>query len=136
MFTITLIIHVIITILLIVIILMQAGKGGGLTETFSGVESLFGTKTNVVLVKATTVLAVLFLITCLSLAYMSKMKGRSLIQEQTVPIEETQAVPFTDMETQVDEKIDEVVAEVPVVESEIVEEETKAIEETKEASDQ
>lgn len=67
---------------------------------------------------------------------MSKMKGRSLIQEQTVPIEETQAVPFTDMETQVDEKIDEVVAEVPVVESEIVEEETKAIEETKEASDQ
>jgi preprotein translocase subunit SecG len=101
MFIFILITHIIISILLIVIILMQSGRGGGLTETFSGVESIFGTKTNIFLVRATAILAVLFLISCLSLAYMSKMRGKSLIQQQATPIEKklNQKVTTTTDET-------------------------------------
>ncbi len=71
--------HAIICILLIGIILIQAGRGGGLVEGFSGVESMFGTKTNSFLTRTTTVLAVLFFITCLSLAVLSARQGRSLM---------------------------------------------------------
>ena len=42
-----LVIHVIVCILLVISILMQAGRGGGLTETFQSAESMFGTQTNV-----------------------------------------------------------------------------------------
>ena len=59
-------IHTIICIFLVVIILMQSGRGGGLTENFAAAESMFGAKTNVFLIRGTTILASLFLVTCLS----------------------------------------------------------------------
>ena len=74
-------IHVIICILLIGIILIQAGRGGGLVESFSSVESMFGPKTNVFLTRATAVLSTLFFITCLSLALLSAKQGRSLLRD-------------------------------------------------------
>lgn len=74
--------HVMICLLLVTIILMQRGKGGGLTEQFSSAESMFGAKTNVVLIKATTIFGCVFLITCLSLAYHSSRAGKSLIKEE------------------------------------------------------
>lgn len=73
--------HVIVCMLLSLIILMQAGRGGGLTENFSAAESMFGAKTNIVLVKATTILASIFIVTCLSLAFFSSQKNKSLIQQ-------------------------------------------------------
>lgn len=75
-----LVIHAIICILLIGIILIQAGRGGGLVEGFSSMESMFGPKTNVFLTRTTTVLSVLFFITCLSLALLSARQGRSLLR--------------------------------------------------------
>lgn len=81
MFGLLLVIHVLVGILLVIIILMQSGRGGGLTETFSGVESIFGTKTNTFLTRGTAVLAVIFLITSLSLTYLSRVKGESLLQK-------------------------------------------------------
>jgi len=89
MFIFVLIIHILAAILLIISILMQSGRGGGLTETFSSMESIFGTKTNVFLVRTTTVLSILFLITCLSLAYLSTQRGRSLMEKQ--PLQKTEA---------------------------------------------
>jgi len=74
-------IHVITCILLIIIILIQAGRGGGLVEGFSNVESMFGTKTNAFLTRATTVLAILFFLTCLSLALLSARQSRSLMKD-------------------------------------------------------
>lgn len=74
-------IHVIICILLIGIILVQAGRGGGLVESFSGVESMFGTKTNAFLTRTTTVLSILFFITCVSLAFLSLKQSRSLMRD-------------------------------------------------------
>ena len=90
------IIHVIICILLIAIILIQAGRGGGLVEGFSGVESMFGTKTNSFLTRSTTILSSLFFVTCVTLALLSARQGRSLmrnvkpekIQEQAVAQQE------------------------------------------------
>jgi len=77
-------IHVIVCVLLIIIILIQAGRGGGLVEGFSGVESMFGPKTNAFLTRATTVLSSLFLITCITLAFFSVKQSRSLMR--SVPI--------------------------------------------------
>jgi preprotein translocase subunit SecG len=75
-------IHIIASLLLITIILMQSGRGGGLTETFAGAESIFGTKTSSFLVKSTTVLAVIFLFTSISLALLSTQRSRSLIENE------------------------------------------------------
>ena len=76
------IVHILVCILLSLIILMQSGRGGGLTEGFAAAESMFGAKTNIVLVKATTVLASMFLVTCLGLAFLSTQQSKSLIADK------------------------------------------------------
>lgn len=73
-------IHVITCILLIIVILIQAGRGGGLVESLSGVESVFGTKTSALLTRITSVLAVIFFITCISLALLSAHQSKSLMR--------------------------------------------------------
>ena len=80
MFTLVITIHVIVCILLIGIILIQAGRGGGLVETLSGVESMFGTKTSALLTRATAILSTLFFITCVGLALLSVRQSRSLMR--------------------------------------------------------
>jgi len=79
MYNIVLAIHVIVVIALIGIILVQRGRSGGLVEALGGVESIFGTKTSSFFVKITVVLAILFFTTSISLAYLSKQKGKSLM---------------------------------------------------------
>ena len=73
------VLHVIFCLLLVTSILMQAGKGGGLAEGFSSAENLLGAQTNVVMIKVTTVLAILFLTTSLTLALLNSKKDRSLM---------------------------------------------------------
>ena len=88
--------HAVVSVLLLVIILMQSGRGGGLTESFASAESMFGAKTNEFMIKATTVFASLFLVTCLGLAIVSSQKGKSLmsskVASQTPVTQETDAV--------------------------------------------
>ena len=91
-------IHVVICILLITIILMQPGKGGGLTESLASAESIFGAKTNVFIIKTTTILAAFFLVTCLGLAIFSSQKSRSLMSERALPPVSTQQ-PAQDIPT-------------------------------------
>ena len=95
--------HVVVCILLAAIILMQSGRGGGLTESFSAAESMFGAKTNIVLIKGTIILSSFFLITCLGLAFLSSRSGKSLIEEKApgqqeaqIPNKEIEPVPSTD----------------------------------------
>ncbi len=90
MISLIIIIHVVICILLIGIILIQAGRGGGLVDSFSGVESMFGTKTNTFLTRTTTVLSIVFFITCLSLAILSARQSRSLMRGIRTTKPETQ----------------------------------------------
>jgi len=76
-------VHVIVCVLLIILILIQRGRGGGLVDTFSDVESMFGTKTNAFLTRTTTVLSIIFFITCLSLALISARQSKSLLDKDT-----------------------------------------------------
>src|SRR3989338_2953773 len=82
MTTLLIIVHVTICIGLICLVLIQRGRGSGLVESFSGVESMFGTKTNVFLSRITTALSILFFLTCLSLAVISVRQGKSLLSDR------------------------------------------------------
>ncbi len=106
MYLFVIIVHVIVCIMLVTIILMQSGRGGGLTESFSSAESLFGAKTNVMLVKATTVLASIFLVTCLSLAILSAKRGKSLMTQDaavSAQQQQTEAESVTEPSKMVDD---------------------------------
>ena len=74
-------IHVIASLVLIAVILLQAGRGGGLSETFGGsaTQTILGTKTSVFLKRATATSAVIYIITCLTLAVLTSHQGRSLV---------------------------------------------------------
>ena len=85
MFSLVILIHALACILLILIVLIQQGKGGGLIGSLSSAESIFGTKTNTFLIKATSVLAVIFFFTCLSLAFFSIQQSKSLIETKYKP---------------------------------------------------
>ncbi|MBU1087869.1 MAG: preprotein translocase subunit SecG [Candidatus Omnitrophica bacterium] len=87
MHTILLVIHVIVSLFLIFIILIQSGKGEGLSDVFGGGSSqttIFGTRTGNFLTKATTASAIIFMVTCLSLAFMSKRSGNSVITQELI----------------------------------------------------
>jgi len=100
-------IHAVVSIMLLVIILMQSGRGGGLTESFASAESMFGAKTNEFMIKATTIFASLFLITCLGLAVYSSQKGKSLMSSTVAS--ETQAIPTAEEVNMVAEEIDSII---------------------------
>ena len=80
MYNLVLILHIIVSLALIGIILIQRGRSGGLIEALGGVESIFGTKTSSFFVKLTVTLVVLFFLTSISLAYLSKQKSKSLLE--------------------------------------------------------
>ena len=77
-------IHVIASLVLIFVILLQAGRGGGLSESFGGssTQTIFGTKTSVFLTRATAAAAVIYIITCLTLGVMTSHRGRSLVAKE------------------------------------------------------
>lgn len=79
------IVHILVSIILIVVILLQPGKSGDLGSVFGGgtSESVFGSAGAVpFLAKLTRLLAVIFIITSLSLGYLSVQSiNRSVIEE-------------------------------------------------------
>ena len=87
MYSLLIVIHVIVSFFLIAVILLQAGRGGGLADTFGGsqMQDLFGTKTTSVLTKLTTLCAGIFIITCLSLAIISSHRTRSIVEGARFP---------------------------------------------------
>jgi len=87
------IIHVIICVALIGLVLVQRGRGGGLVESFHGVESMFGAKTNTFLTRTTTILSILFFVTCITLALLSVHQSRSLMRNKKP--EQSQATAST-----------------------------------------
>lgn len=89
--------HVIVCLLLIAVILLQAGKGHGLSSSSFGAggpaQNVFGTKTADFLTKATTVAAILFLITSIGLDIMYARKSRSLMRgEEEVSQEDMEKI--------------------------------------------
>lgn len=72
--------HAIICIVLVVLVLIQQGKGGGLIEMASGMESIFGTKTSSFITKTTTILATIYFVSCLLIAVVSSRASHSLME--------------------------------------------------------
>lgn len=91
MYGVLLVIHALVAILLVVAILIQRGRGGGLVESFSGMESMFGTKTSQFLTRTTAVLGAIFLLTSISLAVLSARQARSLIKEEAISTRQKEA---------------------------------------------
>jgi preprotein translocase subunit SecG len=78
LFNIFVTIHVVASFLLIVVVLMQSSKGGGLSGAFGGGGGqaiMGGRETATFLSRFTTYLAVIFMVTSLSLAFLSAGKG-------------------------------------------------------------
>jgi preprotein translocase subunit SecG len=90
--TFLLIIHILVCIFLIFIVLIQSGKGAELGAAFGGSsQTLFGARgAATIFSKLTTIAAVIFMLTSLSLAVMTT-KGRSVV---TPPVtEQRKAIP-------------------------------------------
>ena len=101
MYAFLIVIHVIASIVLILVILLQAGRGAGLSETFgiSSTQTIFGQSAPKFLETATSLCAVVFLLTSLTLAAMSMRRSRSIVipagtaAQQGVPVNAAPATP-------------------------------------------
>lgn len=85
--------HVIFCILLILIVLLQSGKGAGMGMTLGGGgQALFGAAgPATLLAKITTAVAILFMVTSLTLAYLSGHQSEtSVMKQSSAPVEQTQ----------------------------------------------
>jgi preprotein translocase subunit SecG len=89
--------HVVVCIALILIVLFQTGKGADMGAAFGGGSSqtLFGSSgASTFLGKLTTVAAVIFMITSLSLGYLSSHRvSDSVVMKAKTPV--TQEAPAT-----------------------------------------
>jgi preprotein translocase subunit SecG len=85
--------HVTSCILLILIVLLQSGKGAEMGVSLGGGagQTLFGAGgPATILTKITTAVAILFMVTSLTLAYMSGQKSdTSVMKDSTIPVEQT-----------------------------------------------
>ncbi len=93
LFPILIIIHVLICVSLIIVVLMQSAKGEGLAGAFGGgaiTGAVFGGRGAAsFLSKATTILAIIFMISCLGLSLLSA--GRATSSSQTTDSAVTRA---------------------------------------------
>jgi len=99
MVTILVIVHIMVCFFLIAVVLLQSGKGAELGAAFGGSsQTLFGSRgASTFLSKLTTIVAVIFMVTSLSLAIITT-KGSTIIKKPPTPSEKqpTQApqIPF------------------------------------------
>jgi len=97
--TLLIIVHVVVCLFLIGVVLLQHGKGADIGATFGGSsQSLFGTEGPLPLLnKITTTAAVIFMLTSLSLAYISSQTSSSTVMsglETAAPIQTEVAKPL------------------------------------------
>jgi preprotein translocase subunit SecG len=89
------VVHIVICLTLILIVLLQTGKGADMGAAFGGGSSqtLFGsTGASTFLSKATTTVAVIFMLTSLMLAYVSGDRtGSSLMLDNSPPAQSSPA---------------------------------------------
>jgi preprotein translocase subunit SecG len=80
------ILHVVVSTVLVIVILLQAGKGSGLGGAFGGTsQAVFGGRgAQTFLGKVTSASAAVFMLTSLSLSYMSTRSG-SVVKEAPAP---------------------------------------------------
>ena len=92
--TFLIVVHVIVSAVLVIVILLQAGKGGGLGGAFGGSsQAVFGGRgAQTFLGKVTSASAAVFMLTSLSLSYLSTRSG-SVVKEAPAPIAPAPVAP-------------------------------------------
>lgn len=95
--SIVLVVHYLVCIFLIIVILLQAGKGADIGAAFGGgSQTVFGSRgAATFLSKLTTVVAIVFLFTSISLASMSKNASKSSILKTVGAESKPSALPET-----------------------------------------
>ncbi|MFQ5897659.1 MAG: preprotein translocase subunit SecG [Candidatus Methylomirabilia bacterium] len=84
MYTILVVLHVFVSLGIIAIVLLQAGKGADIGSAFGGAgsQTVFGSMgTPTLLGKVTTGMAIVFMLTSLSLALLASQRGGSVVTE-------------------------------------------------------
>lgn len=78
------VIHVCACLFLIATILLQAGRGGGMSDIAGGsqAQSILGTETNTFMKRLTEIFAVIFILTSLTLGIISTHRGKSLMEQK------------------------------------------------------
>ena len=102
--SILIVIHVITCLILVVTVLLQQGKGAEVGAVFGSSEAIFGSAGPATLLsKITTVCAIIFMLTSLSLTYLSIQKrGESVmhgVQQKLPATPVNQPLPITPMQT-------------------------------------
>jgi preprotein translocase subunit SecG len=97
------IVHIFVSLALILIVLLQVGKGGSLSAAFGGAgssQTLFGSRGPATfLSRLTAIMATLFMLTSLGLAYISShARQRSTIMDQ-IPATESTPLPMSPPES-------------------------------------
>ena len=96
MYTLVIILHVFVSFALILIVLLQTGKGAEMGAGFGGGsnQTIFGSRgAATFLSKVTTGAAVIFMLTSLSLAYLTSQRTGSVIRETASPAPAAPAAP-------------------------------------------
>jgi preprotein translocase subunit SecG len=95
MHTLLIILHVLVCVILIMVVLLQAGKGANMGAAFGGSsQTVFGsTGAGTFLGKMTAGVAIVFMITSLTLTYTATRKSSSLLEHSKLPITRQQTVP-------------------------------------------
>jgi preprotein translocase subunit SecG len=95
-----LLLHIVVCIFLIIVVLLQSGKAADLAGAFGGMgsQTAFGPRGSATLLsKATTVSAVLFMLTSLSLSILATNRagvGTTVLQEPGAPAKTQAPVPL------------------------------------------
>ena len=97
MFYALLIIHILASVFLVLIVLLQTGRGAELGAAFGGMgQATYGRGQSTAITKITTVLAVIFMSTSLSLAFLTtEQPTQSVIQPGQPPAAEASSAPAT-----------------------------------------
>ena len=114
--------HVVVCLFLVGIVLLQHGKGADIGATFGGSsQSLFGTEGPLPLLnKITTAVAVIFMLTSVTLAYISSQTSNSSVMSEISVSQPTEQVEVAQPMAKED-----MVMETPAEEKKAVEETTK-----------
>jgi preprotein translocase subunit SecG len=93
-------VHYVVCIFLIIVVLLQSGKAADLAGAFGGMgsQTVFGPRGSAtVLSKATTIAAVLFMVTSLSLSIIATGKGKGgssvLDKAKSAPVQQQKGTP-------------------------------------------
>ena len=99
-YTLLIILHLLVCFVLILIVLLQAGKGANMGAAFGGSsQTVFGSSgAGTFLGKLTAGVAIVFMLTSLTLTYMANHRGSSSLMERKTPAVD-QKIPVKSTDT-------------------------------------